>query len=150
MATEVSRSVVHIHIDHQSYTSPDHTTGAALYALGNVGPEQSLYRDVHGDKNDEAIENDQDAIEVHEGDQFRTGPKKTYTVYINGQAKTVSGKRLSYAQVVALAFPGGNDMLYTVTYEGGPAPNREGSLQEGGTVKIQNGMIFNVTPTNRS
>jgi hypothetical protein len=54
---------------------------------------------------------------------------------------------------VALAFepvPTGPYIMFTITYRHGPHANPEGNLLEGGTVKVKDGMIFNVTPTNKS
>jgi Multiubiquitin len=39
---------------------------------------------------------------------------------------------------------------FTVTYRKGPRKNREGSMTEGETVRIKDGMIFDVTETNKS
>jgi hypothetical protein len=41
---------VRIHIDEHKYESPNPTTGAALYTLGNVAAGLELYREVSGDK----------------------------------------------------------------------------------------------------
>jgi multiubiquitin len=75
------------------------------------------------------------------------------TIVVNGREKTVSSKELTFQQVVELAFPtpppGGN-IMYTITYRKGDDTKPEGSLLEGQTVKVKNGMIFNVTPTDKS
>jgi hypothetical protein len=39
-----------IFIDQQAYHSPNPTTGAALYALGNVQSAMELFREVTGDR----------------------------------------------------------------------------------------------------
>ena len=44
----------------------------------------------------------------------------------------------------------GANILNTVSYEDGPHVNPQGSLKEGETVKVKNGMIFNVTATDKS
>ena len=56
-------------------------------------------------------------------------------------------------EIVKLAFPtppSGANILYTVSYEDGPKANPQGSLKEGGTVEVKDGMIFNVTATDKS
>lgn len=69
---------------------------------------------------------------------------------INGRPTAFDGNTITYSQLVALAnlpqAPGG--MLYSVTYSG--PHTADGSLAEGGSVSIVNGMKFDVTPTNRS
>jgi hypothetical protein len=40
--------------------------------------------------------------------------------------------------------------MFTVTYGHGPKENPEGTLLEDGIVKIKEGMIFSVTPTDKS
>jgi Multiubiquitin len=72
-------------------------------------------------------------------------------IIVNGREKTVTEKKLTYAQVVRLGFdPVDPQTIYTVTYKKGPPANPQGSMVEGDTVKIECGMIFNVTPTRKS
>jgi hypothetical protein len=76
----------------------------------------------------------------------------TYTIVVNGQKKPVVGDRLTFEQVVALD-PGlikGPNVVYTVTYKRGHGEKPEGTLSEGETVKLKEGMIFNVTATDKS
>jgi len=78
---------------------------------------------------------------------------KEYTIIVNGRAKVVIKKELSFAEVVALAFenpPQGENIVITVTYRRGEGDKPEGSLVEGETVKIKDGMIFNVAATDKS
>lgn len=81
------------------------------------------------------------------------GQEKTYTVVVNGRQKTVTTKELTFAQVVALAFdnpPSGPNIVFTITYRRGEGNKPEGTLVEGDTVKVKDGMIFNVTATDKS
>ena len=144
---------VRIHIDEKRYESPNPTTGHALYILGAVPAGLELYREVSGDREDEPIENGPETIHLKEDEHFHSGPPKTYTIYVNGEQKTVATKRVSFAEIVKLAFPvppAGQNILYTVSYEDGPRENPQGSMKEGETVKVKNGMIFNVTATDKS
>ena len=78
--------------------------------------------------------------------------KKDVTITVNGKEKHVEKRDISYEQVVSLAFdnpPTGDNILITVTYRRGEG-NKEGSLKLGGTVKAKDGMIFDVTATDRS
>ena len=78
---------------------------------------------------------------------------KEYTIIVNGRQKVITAKELSFAEIVALAFdnpPSGPNILFTVTYRRGEGNKPEGTLVEGETVKIKDGMIFNVTATDKS
>lgn len=76
------------------------------------------------------------------------------TIVVNGRKKEVAGKQISYTEVVNLAFdnnpPSGPYIVITVTYRKGPGPRPDGELEQGETVKIKDGMIFNVTATDKS
>jgi hypothetical protein len=75
------------------------------------------------------------------------------TVIVNGRPRPVSQKELSFDEVVRLAFPDAvpNDTtIYTITFKRGAGHKPEGSLVGGDTVKVKEGMIFNVTPTDKS
>jgi len=148
-----SNHQVRIHIDQHRYESPNPTTGTALYALGKVAAGLELYREVSGKREDEPVENGPETVHLHEDDHFHSGPPKTYTIYVNGQKKEVTTKVLTFDAIVKLAYPTpptGENILYTVSYEDGPPSNPQGSLQEGGKARVKNGMIFNVTATDKS
>lgn len=148
-----SKHKVRVHIDQHKYESPNPTTGAALYVLGNVAPGLELYREVTGNREDQPVENGSEVIHLKEDEHFHSGPPKAYTIFVNGQKKTVNKKKLSFAEVVALAYPTpptGDNILYTVSFEDGPHSNPQGSMTEGQTVHLKNGMIFNVTATDKS
>ena len=70
---------------------------------------------------------------------------------MDGREKVVAGKTISYAELVVLAFGSIDpETIYTVTFKHGPPSKPEGSMVEGDVVKLQCGMIFNVTPTRKS
>lgn len=75
------------------------------------------------------------------------------TIVVNANQHTVDDKDISYSEVVHLGFPGaiiGGNVIYTVTYKKGPSHNQQGSMDVGDTIKIKKGMVFNVTPTDKS
>lgn len=79
------------------------------------------------------------------------GHEKTTIIIVNGRPREVTGKEISYSQVVQLAFPDdqtNENIEYTVAYAN--PHGKDGTLVEGQTVHIKKGMIFNVTKTNRS
>ncbi len=77
---------------------------------------------------------------------------RRYTVIVNSRPKHVDDRELTFAEIVALAFGGTSDadVTFTVTYHRAAGPRHEGTLNEGGTVTIKDGTIFDVTRTRRS
>lgn len=69
-------ATVHITIDRDTKVSPNPTTGAALYVLGQVRSGYDLFREVHGHGDDELIKNDANEITLKEGDHFYTAQSK--------------------------------------------------------------------------
>ena len=79
------------------------------------------------------------------------GHNKEFTIIVNGREKVVTKKEMSFAEIVALAnLLSGPNIVYTVTYRRGEGNKPEGTLVEGDSVKIKEGMIFNVTATDKS
>jgi hypothetical protein len=79
------------------------------------------------------------------------GHNKTFSIIVNGRPREVSDHKLTYLQVVQLAFPGeqpSEGVVYTVTYSN--PHGRDGSLVEGQNVVIKDGTIFNVDRTDKS
>ncbi len=79
--------------------------------------------------------------------------EKEIVIVVNGREKTVTGKELTFAELVALAFdnpPTGENIVFTITYRRGHGEKPEGTLTDGESVKIKKGMIFNVTATDKS
>lgn len=75
------------------------------------------------------------------------------TVVVNGRNRTVTEDELAYQQVAGLAYdpvPSGPNIVITITYRRGHGNKPEGSLLPGDTVKVKEGMIFNVSVTDKS
>ena len=68
--TEPNKHEARIIIEKKEYTSPNPTTGAALYTLGKVPSGYDLFREVRGKGDDEFIANDGKEITLHNGDHF--------------------------------------------------------------------------------
>jgi hypothetical protein len=152
---EVMHHHMRIHIDQKHYESPNPTTGEALYALGNVPAGLELYREVSGDREDKPILNGPETVHLKEDEHFHSGQAqiKEFKIIVNGREKVVATERLSFNEVVSLGIsvqPTGTNILFTITYENGPHANPEGTLMQGATVKIKNGMRFDVSATNQS
>jgi len=76
---------------------------------------------------------------------------KEFRIIVNGREKVVTAKEMSFTEIVALSnIPTGPNILFTVTSKRGEGNKPEGTLVEGENVKIKEGMIFNVTATDKS
>lgn len=151
MNDQEKRTKVRIHIDRDPYESPSPTTGRALYKLADIGQRRDLYRVGQGDQEDVEIPRDDTTIELKEDEHFYS--QKEIKIIVNGEEKETSETRLSFNEVVLIAFPvppTGENIMFTITYRKGPKANPKGSLTEGGSVKVKKGMIFDVTATDRS
>lgn len=145
--------LVKIFIDQASHHSPTPTTGAALYELCGMEPGLVLFRELTGDRDDPEVPSGAGIIDLREDEHFHRGKPRLYHLIVNAQAKTVATRTVTYGEVVALAFPEpitGPNIIYTVGFEDGPRQNPSGSLVPRGTVRVKDGMIFDVTPTDRS
>lgn len=84
----------------------------------------------------------------------RNEAPKTVTIIINGRPKTVpKNDDLTFEEIVGLAFenpPTGDGIQYTIQYSRGQGNKPTGVLVEDQSVKVKDGMEFDVTSTNRS
>lgn len=65
-----------IHIDKKQYKSPNPTTGAALYTLGGIDSNKyDLFLEVHGKGDDVLIENNDNPVDLKNGDHFYSAQK---------------------------------------------------------------------------
>jgi len=75
-------------------------------------------------------------------------------IVVNGRRKHVQAmEHITFDEVVRLAYenpPTGPMVIFTVTYKRGHGQKPEGSLQPGQSVRVKEGMIFNVTATDKS
>lgn len=78
---------------------------------------------------------------------------KDITIVVNGTQKTVHKDDFTFNEIVKLAFenpPYGENTLFSVTYRRGHGNKPEGILAPGESVKVKDGMIFDVTATDKS
>ncbi len=68
-----SHREVRVHIDQHPHHSPNPTTGAALYTLGNVRHGHELFREVEGDREDLPVPNDNMSLHLREDEHFHSG-----------------------------------------------------------------------------
>ena len=80
------------------------------------------------------------------------GPHET-EIIVNGRERTVVGNEVTFEEVTKLAFPAPDNeanVVYTVTFKNADQHPSAGELTAGGTVKVKNKTIFNVTRTVKS
>lgn len=140
--------------DHPEYTNRREQTGSSLRRLFDLDDDVDLYIDTMS-PNDIAIA-DEDSVNLGQSNVLITkerdcGPLQI-NIFVNTRPKVATKRHLSYREIVELAFPNPNfaNQVFTVTYCKGPRRKPEGSLSDGDTVKIVEGMEFNVTQTNKS
>lgn len=83
-----------------------------------------------------------------------THDSKTVTIIVEGTPHEVpKNEDISYAEVVTLEvpdYPQHTEITYAVTYRNGHGEKPEGVLAPGASVKVKEGMIFNVSETGQS
>ncbi len=85
--------------------------------------------------------------------QEKQGNGHATEIYVNTRAHTWNENKISYAELIALAFPGepvGEQDSVTVRYSRGNNGNGTGSLTSGHDVSVKKGMVFDVVRTSRS
>lgn len=141
---------VRIRINREPFTSPNPTTGRALYELGEISEDRELFREDHGDREDALVR--RDAAEIHLKEEEHFYSEKLVTIIVEGKPhRWPEDQLISYDQVVKLAikdYPNGK--TYAVKYEDGPPRNPEGPLLQGEKVKVKEDMYFNVSDTGQS
>jgi hypothetical protein len=74
-------------------------------------------------------------------------------IIVNSRVRKVPGRVVTYHEVLELAFPGlHNDpnVVFSMTYRHAASHPSAGELGPGGTVKVREGTVFNVTRTVKS
>lgn len=86
-------------------------------------------------------------------EQHQEKQPKQVTVIFNTRPKLIDKERITFDEVIAYSFdtpPSGDGIQFTVQYTRGHGDKPKGTLVEGESVKVKDGMEFDVTPTNRS
>lgn len=118
-----------------------------------IGPERGVWKDIPDDIDDPLTPGE--LVRVTDGDRFfsKLLSQRDIQIVVNGRRRTVTGRLVSYEEVVAIAFPdgpAGENVTYSVVYSKAVAPKPEGTLAQGGHVTVKDGTRFNVTPTDKS
>ncbi len=82
-------------------------------------------------------------------------PHKPLYILVNGEEKNLPPhtEQLSYEEIVKLAYgilPTNPNTIYTVAYSNGPSKNPKGTLTRDRSVWIREGMVFNVSKSDKS
>jgi len=81
------------------------------------------------------------------------GNEKTVTIIVEGTPHEWPKGEITYAEVVTLEvpdYPQHPEITYSVKYKRGHGNKPEGILAPGASVKVKEGMIFNVSRTGQS
>jgi Multiubiquitin len=142
---------IRIHIDREPYQSPNPTTGSALYHLAKINGHRELFRETEGAQEDELVPKDGTNIRLHQDEHFYS--QVGFEIIVNARQHIVSEKRVTFEEVVQIAFPGvhGENIVFSVTYRHAASKPHAGELGAGGSVEVKRkGTIFNVTRTDKS
>ena len=128
-------------------------SGAVLYKLAEPG--EDVFLEVRGGE-DRLIEPGE-LIDLNTPgvERFITAPKgpTTYEIRVNSRPRTVNDRRVTFEQVVQLAFPGQQapNVEFSMTFRHAASKPPAGELGAGGSVEVKKkGTIFNVTRTVQS
>lgn len=127
--------------------------GRRLRREGNVPETQDIYLAALSPWEPELIEDDTFVDLARPGANQFFSKDIAYRLIVNAREDIWKKKKISYAEVVKLAFPNYVDkaeQVYTVTYKKGPAQNPEGSMVKRDTVFVKDKMLFHVTATDKS
>ena len=137
--------------DRAEVTTNADQNGQSIRELFGLNATILLIRDFESPV-DEPVNVDESAV-FSEGPVFFTRQTTSILIIVNGKRRRVTSLQLTFDELVHLAFdppPTGEFICFTITFRGGPCSNPEGSLIEGQSVKITEGMVFNVTATDKS
>ena len=129
--------------------------GGVLYELAKLGNDEAVFLEVRGGQ-DRLVEPGEPIDLTKPGiERFITGSKvsPTFEIIVNSRPKTVPDRKVSFEQIVQLAFPGQHaaNVVFSMTYRHAASRPHAGELGAGGIVEVKHeGTVFNVTRTVQS
>ena len=129
--------------------------GAELYSLAKVEKDDVVFLKVRGDE-DRLIEpNELIDLTLPGIEHFITNPKPAtmFEIVVNGCPHAVKDRKVTFEQVVELAFPDyqpNPNVVFSMTYRHADSKPHAGELGAGGVVEVKKGTVFNVTRTDKS
>ena len=136
--------------DHFEITVNPNQTKSSLRGLLGLDTDCDFERDFESPNDQQLAENA--PVLFSDGPRFTKLEKTTISIIVNGRRKAVKQGELTFAEIIRLAFdkpPAGANVCFTVTYRGG-CENASGSLVVGDSVEATEGMVINVTATDKS
>jgi len=130
-----------------------HISGATIKRLAGVQDENTdVWLDVVGGH--DRLINDKEMVDLaSRGTERFVTRKISIAIKVNSRHREVDHRVLTYWEVAKLAYPEAvpsDQIIYSIDYASGPHQNPNGSMVEGQTVIIKEGMKFYVTPTDKS
>jgi len=124
-------------------------TAAYIHRYAGIDPDLELILDSAGD----AVIPADGEVELGGAgvERIRSREPKEVTIKVNGRPRVVAKRPHSYREIAAIAYPNPDfdNFNYTITYLHG-VHGAEGDLVEGETIKVRNGMVFNVRRSDKS
>lgn len=130
-------------------------SGSVLYKLAEPGEDEGVFLEVRGGE-DRLIDHGEIIDLGRPGvEHFITAPTTpvAYEFRVNSRPRTVADPRVTFEQVVQIAFPGqhGANVVFSMTYRHAASQPHAGELGAGGSIDVnKQGTIFNVTRTIQS
>lgn len=130
-------------------------SGSILYNLAGVSEEEAVFLDVPGGTDKLIKQEDLIDLTARGIEHFIVGPKpvENYEIIVNARPKIIDHQRVTFEEVVRIAFPGAHDpnIRFSMTYRHAESKPHAGELGPGGAVEVKpKGTIFNVTKTVQS
>nr|WP_319387994.1 multiubiquitin domain-containing protein [uncultured Cohaesibacter sp.] len=122
-----------------------------IRAIASIPDDQELILD--SDRDRPIDDDDRVRLKSKGVERILSRPAEQICIIVNTRQKFVSPGRISFAQLVALAFPDlpiGPNTAFTVSYRKGRGDKPEGTLIEGESIKVKKGMVFNASATDKS
>ncbi len=128
-------------------------SGAVIKQLAGVELDQYEVWKVNIGEQDELVEDEEFTDLTADGVERFALKRVTFKIIVNAEPHEFTRRRITYWEVVQLAFPGAvpnPDVGYTVDYDRGPHANPEGSMEAQQSVKVKNKMVFYVAVSDKS
>ena len=138
----------------QLYWGRHSISGAALIELAELDEDEALFQEVRGGTDLLIQSNAEYDLSASGIERFIVGPNPnaTYEIFVNSRPKIVTGRKVTFEQVVEFAFPGPHEpnVIFSMTYRKANSTPHSGELASGGYVLVKKGTIFNVSRTFQS
>lgn len=130
-----------------------HISGATIKRIAGVpGATTDVWLDAAGGQDRLIDDKEMVNLASPETERFVTRPIRI-TIKVNSRDREVDHRVSTYWELVKLAYPDAvpsDQVIYSIDYASGPRQNPNGSLVEGQSVILKEGMKFYVTPTDKS